>query len=90
MHLYGTDVLPEEPGREKGASYNPARGERVIARAAAFLDSVVPLDAASHNDVRLYLIGSGPDGNSLRAVLEDGGNTGLADPGQFRGHVGDS
>ncbi len=88
--LYGTDVLPEEPGREKGASYNPARGERVIARAAAFLDSVVPLDAASHNDVRLYLIGSGPDGNSLRAVLEDGGNTGLADPGQFRGHVGDA
>ena len=88
--LYGTDVLPEEPGREKGSSYNPARGERVIARAAAFLDSVAPLEEASHNDVRLYLIGSGPEGNSLRAVLEDGGNTGLADPGQFRGHVGDA
>ena len=87
--LYGTDVLPEEPGREKGSSYNPVRGERVIARAAAFLDRAVPLEKASHNDVRLYLIGSGPGGNSLRAVLEDGGNTGLADPGQFRGHVGD-
>ena len=24
--LYGTDIIPEEPGREKGSSYNPARG----------------------------------------------------------------
>ena len=87
--LYGTDVLPEEPGREKGSSYNPARGELVIARAAAFLDEVVPLADASHNDVREYLIGSGGDGNALRAVLADGGDTGLADPAQFRGHVGD-
>ena len=88
--LYGTDVLPEEPGREKGSGYNPARGERVIAQAANFLDRVVPLEEASHDEVRLYLIGSGPGGNSLRAVLENGSNTGLADPGQFRGHVGDS
>ena len=87
--FYGTDVLPEEPGREKGASYNPARGERVIARASEFLDRAVPLEHASHNDVRAYLIGSGAGGNSLRAVLADGGNTGLADPGQFRGHAGD-
>ena len=76
-------------GREKGSSYNPARGELVIARATAFLDKVVPLEDASHNDARLYLIGSGRDGNSLRAVLADGGNTGLADPAQFGGHVGD-
>ena len=87
--LYGTDVLPEEPGREKGSSYNPARGELVIARATAFLDKVAPLEDASHDDARLYLIGSGREGNSLRAVLADGGNTGLADPAQFRGHVGD-
>ena len=86
--LYGTDVLPEEPGREKGSSYNPARGELVIARAAAFLDEVVPLDNASHSDVVGYLIGGGRDGNALRAALADGGDTGLADPAQFRGHVG--
>ncbi|MDD9998382.1 MAG: malate synthase G, partial [Rhodospirillaceae bacterium] len=86
--LYGTDVLPEEPGREKGSSYNPARGELVIARAAAFLDEVVPLDNASHSDVVGYLIGGGRDGNALRAVLADGGDTGLADPAHFRGHVG--
>ena len=87
--FYGTDVLPGEPGREKGTSYNPARGELVVAKAAAFLDRVAPLRDASHTDVRLYGIGSSPDGNVLRAVLADGSNTGLADPMQFRGHVGD-
>ena len=87
--FYGTDVLPEEPGREKGNSYNPARGELVIAKAAAFLDRVAPLRDASHTDARMYGIGTGPGGNVLRAVLADGGNTGLADPAQFRGHVGD-
>ena len=87
--LYGTDVLPESPGREKGSSYNPGRGEIVIERAAEFLDETVPLDGASHKDVRLYGIGQGAGGNGLRAVLADGGNTGLADPSQFQGHVGD-
>jgi len=87
--LYGTDVLPETPGREKGSSYNPARGELVIERAAEFLDETVPLAGASHKDVRLYGIGQGEGGNGLRAVLADGGNTGLADPSQFRGHVGE-
>ena len=87
--LYGTDVLPEAPGREKGNSYNPARGEVVIERAAEFLDEAVPLDGASHKDVRLYGIGVGAGGNQLRAVLADGGNTGLKEPAQFRGHVGE-
>ncbi len=87
--LYGTDVLPESPGREKGNSYNPARGEIVIERAAEFLDETVPLAGASHKDVRLYGIGQGAGGNGLRAVLADGGNTGLADPSQFQGHVGE-
>ena len=88
--LYGTDVLPETPGREKGDAYNPARGEIVIERAAQFLDQAVPLDGASHKEACLYAIGTGPDGNQLRAVLADGANTGLADPSQFRGHVGDA
>ena len=87
--FYGTDILPEEPGREKGSSYNPARGELVIAKAASFLDGVVPLRDASHADVRLYGIGTGEQGNTLRAVLADGGNTGLVRPDQFRGHSGD-
>jgi len=88
--FYGTDVLPEEPGREKGSSYNPARGELVIARAAAFLDDAVPLDGASHGDVRAYVLGDADAAGrqSLRALLADGGNTGLADPAQFAGYQG--
>ena len=87
--LYGTDVLPEAPGRERGSSYNPARGEIVIERAAEFLDEAAPLDGASHKDVRLYAVGAGPGGSQLRTVLADGGNTGLRVPDQFRGHVGE-
>ena len=84
---YGTDILPEEPGREKGSSYNPARGELVVAEAAKFLDAAVPLAGASHSDVITYAIGDGATA-TLRALLEDGTNTGLQDPAQFMGYVG--
>ena len=30
--FYGTDIIPESPGKEKGTSYNPARGELVVAQ----------------------------------------------------------
>ena len=86
--LYSTDVLPEEPGREKGSSYNPARGEIVIAAAAEYLDAAVPLDGASHTQATTYAIATGDDGQRhLRVILDDGGNTGLADPSQFVGFV---
>jgi malate synthase len=93
--LYGTDVIPEESGREKGASYNPARGELVVARAADFLDGTVPLAGASHNQVIAYVIGGGVGEASvgdrsqrqMRAILDDGGNTGLQNPDQFVGFV---
>ncbi|MCZ6855492.1 MAG: malate synthase G, partial [Gammaproteobacteria bacterium] len=87
--LYGTDILPEDPGREKGTGYNPARGELVVARAAEFLDEALPLEGASHTQVIAYGIGDGVDEVQLRAVLDDGGNTGLTDPSQFVGYVGD-
>ncbi|MEQ8860088.1 MAG: malate synthase G [Pseudomonadales bacterium] len=86
--LYGTDLLPEEPGREKGSSYNPKRGELVMARAAGILDDLAPLDGASHADVVAYGIGGGGSDTRLRAVLADGGNTGLEDDAQFVGYVG--
>ncbi|MGD8829808.1 MAG: malate synthase G, partial [Pseudomonadales bacterium] len=86
--FYGTDVIPESPGREKGTSYNPARGELVVARAAEFLDASVPLAGASHSEVVAYGVGADAAGNrQLRAVLQDGGNTGLKDPEQFVGFV---
>ena len=91
--LYGTDIIPETPGREKGARYNPARGELVVARAAEFLDQVVPLVGASHRDAIAYAIGAPyQDGASsgtrdLRVILNDGNSTGLVDPDQLVGFV---
>ena len=85
--LYGTDIIPESPGREKGSSYNPARGELVIAQAAERLDAIAPLDGASHADVTAYEI-TGTDGNyGLRAQVDGGWKT-LAEPAQFAGFSG--
>ncbi len=86
--FYGTDIIPEEPGREKGSSYNPARGELVVARVTQYLDATVPLAGASHTDVTQYAIGADANGHrQLRALLNDGGNTGLVDDSQFVGFV---
>ncbi len=86
--FYGTDIIAEEPGREKGSSYNPARGELVVARVAQVLDDVVPLATGSHADVVAYGVGADTAGTRhLRCVLADGGNTALADPSQFLGYV---
>ena len=49
--LYGTDVIPEEGGAERGAGYNPARGAKVVEQANTFLDQAVPLEAGSHGEV---------------------------------------
>ena len=85
--LYGTDLIPETPGREKGSSYNPARGELVIERAAQELDGVVPLRGASHADVTAYRIAGGGDNRTLEAVTAAGAVP-LATPAQFAGFVG--
>lgn len=82
--LYGTNVIPETPGAEKGRSYNPVRGGKVIEFASNFLDEAMPLAKAKHKDVIGYLIEEG----KLVARLESG-ETSLADAGQFVGYNGD-
>ncbi|MGI9327870.1 MAG: malate synthase G [Pseudomonadales bacterium] len=86
--FYGTDVIPETPGREKGDRYNPARGELVVAKAAEVLDAAVPLASGSHGDALEYAVSDGAT-PQLRVLLTDGGNTGLADPAQFVGYQGE-
>jgi malate synthase len=84
--LYGTDILPEGPGTEKGDDYNPARGELVIARANDLLDEIVPLAAAAWADVRAFTIESG----ALRLSLAGDVPASLATPEDFAGYVGTS
>lgn len=86
--LYGTDVIPEDDGAEKGSSYNKVRGDKVIAYARKFLDEAVPLEAGSWADATGLSIEDG----QLRVALgsETGSeSTGLAGPEKFVGYSGD-
>jgi malate synthase len=57
--LYGTNVIAEDGGAEKGRGYNPVRGERVIARANEFLDETVPLVGARWGEVTALEVDGG-------------------------------
>jgi malate synthase len=82
--LYGTDAIAEDGGAEKGASYNPVRGARVIDYARHVLDRTVPLKRGSHVGSTGYRI----EGGALQVSLADGSVSGLAKPAQFVGHQG--
>ena len=86
--LYGTDVIAETEGREKGRAYNPARGAAVIEYATDFLDRMVPLAEGSHADVVEYVLGDDDGAAVLEAVLADGEQTGLSNPAQLAGRAG--
>jgi malate synthase len=83
--LYGTDVIPEQDGAEKGESYNPRRGAKVIAQAEAFLDQVIGLDRGKFSDVTRFFLKESHGKRQLVATLRDGGDVGLADPEKFAG-----
>ena len=84
--LYGTDVIPEDDGADKGAAYNPVRGEKVIARANEFLDETVPLSSGSYAGVAAFALGE-EGGQKVLVAEVDGRNTGLSDPSQFVGYT---
>ena len=82
--LYGTDVISEDDGAEKGTGYNKVRGDKVIAYAREFLDTAVPLATGSWSDATGLTI----DGGRLLVSLGDE-QTGLAAPEQFVGYTGE-
>ena len=84
--FYGTDIIPEGPGTEKGSSYNPARGELVIARVAEELDAIVPLVGASHADATSYRIDRAGQTATLE-VKTDSGKVSLQNPSQLAGFL---
>ena len=83
--LYGTDVIPEDDGAEKGTSYNRVRGDKVIAYARKFLDTAAPLASGAWKDATGLKI----DDGQLLIELGDGLSTGLAAPEQFVGYTGE-
>ncbi len=85
--LYGTDVIPEDDRAEKGESYNPVRGAKVIARTAAFLDEAIGLARGKFSDVTRFSVKDISGAGKLVAALKDGGETFLADPKQFVGYA---
>ena len=84
--LYGTDAIPENDGAERTSQYNAVRGDRVIAWARDFLDSVAPLTGGRHRDTTAYAVVDG----ALSATLKDGTTVGLADPAKLAGYRGDA
>jgi malate synthase len=83
--LYGTDMISDEGGAEKGGAYNPKRGDKVIAWARDFLDQYFPLANGSHKDSTGYAIVDG----KLVVRLKDG-DSGLKDASQLQGYRGDA
>jgi malate synthase len=82
--LYGTDVIPESDGAEKGTSYNRVRGDKVIAYARKFLDEAVPLASGWWTGATGLRVEDG----QLQVVTADG-SVGLASPEKFIGYTGE-
>ena len=83
--LYGNDVISEQGGAEKTASYNPVRGQKVIDYGRDFLDTAVPLADGSHAQVVSYAV----QNKQLLVTLNDGKQATLKDLNQFVGYLGD-
>ncbi len=84
--LYGTNVIPEEDGAEKGEAYNPRRGAKVIAYTEEFLDKVVPLKRGSFSDVSHFFLKRIGRKKQVAVTLKDGKTTSLADGRKFIGY----
>ncbi|GEN29573.1 malate synthase G [Halovibrio variabilis] len=84
--LYGTDAISEDDGAEKGTSFNPKRGAKVIAYARGVLDRAAPLATGSHRDAVNYAIRD----EHLVVTLEGGRETGLQDAGKLIGFSGEA
>ena len=74
--LYGTDVISESNGAERGKKYNYIRGEKVIEYARNFLDINVPLKKGSWKNI-----------SEIPKVENNKLNLKLKNPKQFVGYT---
>jgi len=86
--LYGTDVIPEDSGAEKGTAYNPNRGAKVVERAMQFLDQTAPLAQGNYAEVTGFAL-LDANGAKQLAITVNGDRTQLAKPEQFAGYRND-
>ena len=84
--LYGTNVISQEGGAEKGEFYNPRRGAKVIEYTEAFLDKVVSLKHGSFSEVTGFTLKRSGHKKQLAATLKNGKTVGLADGRKFIGY----
>ena len=84
--LYGTDMISEEEGAERGGAYNPVRGDRVIAFSKKFLDESVSLSSGAYNEVTGFKVNNG----NLEIALSDQSTVKLKDESKFVGYKGDA
>src|SRR2546426_3748389 len=84
--LYGTDVIAQSDGAEKGEAYNPKRGAKVIAYAEEFLDKVIGVERGSFSDITRFLLKDAGGKKQLAATLKGGSTVGLADASKFAGY----
>ncbi len=83
--LYGTDMISEEGGAERGGAYNPVRGDKVIEFSKNFLDETIVLSSGSYAEVTGFKVSD----NNLNITLTDQSTVNLKDEGQFVGYLGD-
>src|SRR5690606_17670984 len=82
--LYGTDVIDESHGAHRTETYNPVRGEKVIAYGRLFLDEIAPLREGSHAEATEYSV----EDQLLKVQLKNGVCTGLKHTEKFAGYNG--
>ena len=83
--LYGTDMISEEDGAERGGAYNPVRGDKVIEFSKSLLNEIVPLSQGSYQEVTSFQIKEG----NLEVNLSDQSKVSLLDTEKFIGFRGE-
>ena len=83
--LYGTDMISEDDGADRGGAYNPIRGDKVIDFSKNFLNDYLPLTEGRYQDVVSFQISNG----DLEISLSDQSKTSLKNDSAFVGFKGD-
>jgi len=83
--LYGTDMISEEGGAERGGAYNPVRGDKVIEFSKTFLNKTIPLSQGTFQEVTSFQVHEG----NLEVTLSDQSKVGLKDNSKFIGYTGE-